>query len=45
MPKTYVDENVYTAAKKHMRDIFNTFPKLYLAFSGGKDSTVMLSNR
>ena len=42
MPKTYVDENVYTAAKKRMRDIFNTFPKLYLAFSGGKDSTVML---
>ena len=45
MLKTYVAENVYTSAKKHMRDIFNTFPKLYLAFSDGKDSIVMLPNR
>lgn len=42
MPKNYLDENVYTASKKRMLDIFNTFPKLYVAFSGGKDSTVML---
>ena len=42
MPKNYLDENVYTAAKKRMQDIFKTFPKTYIAFSGGKDSTVML---
>ncbi|MEP1489169.1 MAG: phosphoadenosine phosphosulfate reductase family protein [Algibacter sp.] len=42
MPKNYLDENVYIAAKNRILDIFNTFPKLYLAFSGGKDSTVML---
>ncbi|MDO5970641.1 DUF3440 domain-containing protein [Flavivirga aquimarina] len=42
MPKNYLDENVYVAAKNRILDIFNTFPKLYLAFSGGKDSTVML---
>ncbi len=42
MPKSYLDENVHIAAEKRMMDIFNTFPKVYVAFSGGKDSTVML---
>ncbi len=42
MPKNYQKDNVYVAAKKRIQDIFNTFPRVYIAFSGGKDSTVML---
>lgn len=42
MPKKYLNENVHRATKKRMKNIFNTFPKVYIAFSGGKDSTVML---
>ncbi len=42
MPKRYLNTNVYTATKKRMRLLFDTFDRLYLAFSGGKDSTVML---
>ena len=42
MPKIYQEDNVHIAAKKRIQDIFNTFPKVYVAFSGGKDSTVML---
>ncbi|UOY07254.1 DUF3440 domain-containing protein [Muricauda sp. SCSIO 64092] len=42
MPKNYLDENVLSAALNRMQDIFDIFPKVYLAFSGGKDSTVML---
>ncbi len=42
MPKNYLDENVYSAALRRMQNVFDTFTKVYLAFSGGKDSTVML---
>ena len=42
MPKNYLDEHVLNAALNRMQDIFNTFSKVYLAFSGGRDSTVML---
>ena len=42
MPKVYQKDNVHVATKKRMQDVFNTFPKVYVAFSGGKDSTVML---
>ena len=34
-------ENVYQAAVKRVEWIFDTFPKVCLSFSGGKDSTVL----
>lgn len=42
MPKQYLDVDVYRAAKSRLGDVFRLFPKVYLAFSGGKDSTVLL---
>lgn len=34
--------DVLTAAKQRIKFVFNNFPRVYLSFSGGKDSTVML---
>lgn len=34
--------DVLTAAKDRIAYTFDHFPKIYLSFSGGKDSTVML---
>jgi len=42
MPKIKLDLNVYEAAKKRIEWTFDSFDKIYLSFSGGKDSTVML---
>lgn len=42
MPKIYLDENVYDASIKRIKYTFDNFEKIYLSFSGGKDSTVML---
>lgn len=42
MPKYYLDINVLEAAKKRINFIFDNFPKIYISFSGGKDSTTML---
>ena len=42
MPKNYFDKNVYDAAKERIEFVFNEFDKIYLSFSAGKDSTVML---
>jgi predicted phosphoadenosine phosphosulfate sulfurtransferase len=42
MPKTYLNMNVFTAAENRIRWTFDNFPKVYLSFSAGKDSTVML---
>jgi len=42
MPKHYINQNIYYSAKERIKEIFQVFPKVYLAFSGGKDSTVML---
>lgn len=42
MPKRPLDINVYEAAVERTRWTFETFDKVYVAFSGGKDSTVML---
>lgn len=35
--------NVYDAAKSRIRYIFDNFEKIYVSFSGGKDSGVMLN--
>jgi predicted phosphoadenosine phosphosulfate sulfurtransferase len=42
MPKIKLDLNVYEAAKQRIEWTFDKFDKIYLSFSGGKDSTVML---
>jgi predicted phosphoadenosine phosphosulfate sulfurtransferase len=39
--KKYINKNVLQAAKKRISAIFDNFPKIYISFSGGKDSTVM----
>lgn len=40
--KTYLAENVYEASKARLRVVFENFNKVCVAFSGGKDSTVLL---
>ena len=42
MAKNYLDINVLEAAKDRIIWTFDTFPKIYLSFSGGKDSSVMM---
>lgn len=40
--KQYLDTNVLDAAKSRISQTFDDFEKIYVSFSGGKDSTVML---
>lgn len=42
MAKQYVGESVLMAAKKRIEKVFDDFPRIYLSFSGGKDSAVMM---
>lgn len=42
MPKRGLGTNVYDAAMERLNWTFDTFEKVYLSFSAGKDSTVML---
>jgi predicted phosphoadenosine phosphosulfate sulfurtransferase len=42
MPKHPIGIDVLTAARKRISFTFDTFKKVYLSFSAGKDSTVML---
>lgn len=42
MAKRPLDMNVYEAAKERISWTFDTFTKIYVSFSGGKDSAVML---
>ena len=39
--KKYIDMSVYQAAKKRIEMTFDNFEKIYISFSGGKDSSVM----
>lgn len=39
--KKYIDKSVLQASKERISEIFNNFEKIYISFSGGKDSTVM----
>lgn len=42
--RTYNKElNVYDAANERLKFIFDTFPRVYLSFSGGKDSGILLN--
>lgn len=38
--KHYLDKNVYDAAKERINFIFDNFKKIYVSFSGGKDSGI-----
>ena len=43
MVKKYLDKNVYTASCERIEYIFSSFEKIYISFSGGKDSGVLLN--
>lgn len=40
--KEYAHTNVLDAARERIRYVFDNFERIYVSFSGGKDSTVML---
>lgn len=40
--KVFYDDNVYEAAKKRLNFLFDEFDDIYVAVSGGKDSTIAL---
>lgn len=42
MPKKPLGINVLEAARQRISRVFDDFPRIYVSFSGGKDSTVML---
>jgi predicted phosphoadenosine phosphosulfate sulfurtransferase len=42
MPKRYRTDDVLTASRKRIKTVFDNFERIYVAFSGGKDSSVML---
>lgn len=41
MPKKYLKKDVLEASKERIAFVFDNFNKIYLSFSGGKDSSVM----
>ena len=41
MPKYRLNTNVYEEAQKRIEYLFDEFDRVYISFSGGKDSTVM----
>ena len=41
--KTYIDKDVYTAAKERIEYIFDEFEHICISFSGGKDSGTVLN--
>lgn len=40
--KKYLEKNVYEASQDRLKFIFDNFEKIYVSFSGGKDSSVVL---
>jgi predicted phosphoadenosine phosphosulfate sulfurtransferase len=42
MPKFRLDKNVFEASKERVKFTFDNFKRIYVSFSAGKDSTVML---
>jgi len=41
--RKYLEKNVFDAANERMKFIFDNFERIYVSFSGGKDSGVMLN--
>jgi predicted phosphoadenosine phosphosulfate sulfurtransferase len=42
MPKRYLAANVLSSSRDRIKFVFDEFERIYISFSGGKDSTVML---
>lgn len=42
MPKRYLSDDVLSSSRKRIKLVFDEFKRIYISFSGGKDSTVML---
>lgn len=42
MPKRHLGVDVLSAARQRIAAVFDDFPRIYVSFSGGKDSAVML---
>ena len=42
MEKKYLDINVYEALQERLDYIFREFDNIYISFSGGKDSGLLL---
>lgn len=42
MPKFYLEQNVFESALERVKYTFDNFDRIYVSFSAGKDSTVML---
>lgn len=42
MERKYLDKNVFESTQERIEYVFNNFEKIYVSFSGGKDSTVLL---
>lgn len=40
--KNYIDKSVLKASRERVSKVFDDFNKVYVSFSGGKDSTVMI---
>jgi predicted phosphoadenosine phosphosulfate sulfurtransferase len=43
MRRIYKEQNVYDATQDRLEFMFSRFDRVYLSFSGGKDSGVMLN--
>lgn len=41
--KKYLNQNVYDALIERLHFLFNDFPIVYISFSGGKDSGLLLN--
>jgi len=41
--KKYLDINVYEATQARLKYIFDNFDNIYVSFSGGKDSGLLLN--
>jgi predicted phosphoadenosine phosphosulfate sulfurtransferase len=41
--KKYLEQNTFEASQERLKFIFDNFERIYLSFSGGKDSGVMLN--
>ena len=43
MKREYLDKDVYEALQERLKLIFQEFDNIYLSFSGGKDSGLLLN--
>ena len=43
MVREYMEQNVYEALQRRLRLIFEEFDNIYVSFSGGKDSGLLLN--